>query len=93
MGTDELAESLWYVGQLPGEEARGRRELQLPLPGVKPPYAGGAAFRMLTGRIGEPIPARDRASCRPFSTLRPQDTCTSCPRTCDTTRVHRLSVS
>ncbi|WP_424890473.1 (2Fe-2S)-binding protein [Streptomyces sp. XH2] len=93
MVTDELAESLWYVGQLLGEEERARRELQLLLPGVTPPYVGGAAFRMLTGRMGEPIPTRDRASCCLFYTLRPQDTCTTCPRTCDTDRVHRLSVS
>ncbi|MGK5546958.1 (2Fe-2S)-binding protein [Streptomyces sp. URMC 127] len=93
MVTDELAESLWYVGRLLGEEERSRRELALLLPGVTPPYVGGAAFRMLTGRMGEPIPTRDRASCCLFYTLRPQDTCTTCPRTCDADRVDRLSVS
>ncbi|MFF7729375.1 (2Fe-2S)-binding protein [Streptomyces sp. NPDC008001] len=93
MVTDELAESLWYAGQLLGEDERVRRELELLLPGVTPPYVGGAAFRMLTGRLGEPIPTRDRASCCLFYTLRPQDTCTTCPRTCDTERVQRLSVS
>ncbi|MFC5147153.1 (2Fe-2S)-binding protein [Streptomyces aureoversilis] len=93
MVTDELAESLWYVGRLLGEEERARRELALLLPGVTPPYAGGAAFRMLTGRLGEPIPTRDRVSCCLFYTVRPEDTCTTCPRTCDTDRVQRLSVS
>ncbi|MGW3402317.1 (2Fe-2S)-binding protein, partial [Streptomyces zhihengii] len=39
---------------------------------------------------GDPLPTRDRASCCMFYTLRPEDTCATCPRTCDADRVERL---
>ncbi|MET7848675.1 (2Fe-2S)-binding protein [Streptomyces avermitilis] len=93
MATDEVAEGLWYVAQLLGEEERAIRELELLLPGATPPYVGSAAFRELTGPNGEALPTRDRASCCLFYTLRPEDTCLTCPRTCDTDRIARLTAA
>ncbi|NUT30060.1 MAG: (2Fe-2S)-binding protein [Streptomyces sp.] len=92
MATDELVEGLWYVAHLfgDGEQDRARRELELLLPGATRPYVGSAAFRELTGPNGESLPTRDRASCCMFYTLRPEDTCATCPRTCDADRVTKL---
>ncbi|CAM5665838.1 (2Fe-2S)-binding protein [Streptomyces purpurascens] len=92
MATDEIVEGLWYFAQLFGEieERRAMRELELLLPGATKPYVGTAAFRELTGPGGEPLRTRDRASCCMFYTLRPQDTCATCPRTCDADRVTKL---
>lgn len=87
MATDEIVEGLWYVARLLGEERRAMRELELLLPGATRPYAGSAAFRELAGPGGEPVPTRDRASCCMFYTVRPEDTCATCPRTCDADRV------
>ncbi|UCM91003.1 (2Fe-2S)-binding protein [Streptomyces marincola] len=88
---DELVESLWYLGTLLGEEERAVAEAGALLPGSAPPFARGAAFRDLAGPAGEPLLTRDRASCCMFYTLRPRDTCVTCPRTCDTERVTRLT--
>ncbi|WP_369265632.1 (2Fe-2S)-binding protein [Streptomyces sp. R35] len=93
MATDEVVEGLWYVAHLLGEERRAMRELELLLPGATRPYAGSAAFRELTGPNGESLPTRDRASCCLFYTVRPEDTCATCPRTCDTDRVAKLMAS
>ncbi|MFG2575139.1 (2Fe-2S)-binding protein [Streptomyces sp. NPDC048481] len=95
MVTDEVVEGLWYVGGLFGDDEgeRARRELELLLPGATRPYVGSAAFRELTGPDGEPLPTRDRASCCMFYTVRPEDTCVSCPRTCDADRVARLTAT
>ncbi|MCB5168781.1 (2Fe-2S)-binding protein [Streptomyces bambusae] len=93
MVTDEVAESLWYVAHLLGEEQRAMAELELLLPGSTAPYTGGAAFRKLTGPQGEELATRDRASCCFFYTVRPEDTCTTCPRTCDADRIARLSAA
>ncbi|MFE9763650.1 (2Fe-2S)-binding protein [Streptomyces sp. NPDC005808] len=91
MATDEIVEGLWYVAGLLGEERRARNELELLLPGATRPYAGSAAFRELTGPNGESLPTRDRVSCCLFYTLRPEDTCATCPRTCDSDRVAKLT--
>lgn len=91
MATDELVEGLWYVAHLLGEQERAVRELELLLPGATRPYVGSAAFRTLTGPDGEPLPTRDRASCCMFYTLRPEDTCATCPRSCDTDRIAKLT--
>ncbi|MFJ9175470.1 (2Fe-2S)-binding protein [Streptomyces sp. NPDC102360] len=93
MATDEIVESLWYVGHLLGEERRAMSDLEALLPGATKPYVGKAAFRELTGPDGELLPTRDRASCCMFYTLRPQDTCVTCPRTCDADRVDRLTAT
>ncbi|WP_217207266.1 (2Fe-2S)-binding protein [Streptomyces sp. AC550_RSS872] len=92
MATDEIVEGLWYVAHLfgDGEQNRAQRELELLLPGATKPYVGSAAFRELTGPNGESLPTRDRASCCMFYTLRPEDTCLTCPRTCDADRVTKL---
>ncbi|MEU6315669.1 (2Fe-2S)-binding protein [Streptomyces sp. NPDC047014] len=91
MVADEVVESLWYVGQLLGEEQRTREELEALLPGSTAPYTGGAGFRTLTAPDGAALPTRDRASCCFFYTIRPDDTCVTCPRTCDADRVARLT--
>ncbi|AXK34610.1 iron-sulfur protein [Streptomyces armeniacus] len=91
MATDEITEGLWYLGHLLGEERRAMDEAGLLLPGGTAPYAQGAGFRELRGPGGEPLPTRDRASCCFFYTLRPEDTCVTCPRTCDAERIERLT--
>ncbi|MER5552438.1 (2Fe-2S)-binding protein [Streptomyces sp. NPDC002793] len=93
MATDEIVEGLWYVAHLLGEEDRAMRELELLLPGTTEPYVGTAGFRELTGPDGESLPTRDRASCCLFYTLRPEDTCVTCPRTCDADRVRKLTTA
>ncbi|MFF7875641.1 (2Fe-2S)-binding protein [Streptomyces californicus] len=93
MATDEIVEGLWYVAHLLGEERRAMAELELLLPGTTKPYAGRAGFRELTGPDGQPLPTRDRASCCLFYTLRPDDTCVTCPRTCDADRVRKLAAA
>lgn len=90
MATDEIVEGLWYIAHLLGEEQRAVVELEQLLPGATEPYVGTAGFRELTGPNGERLPTRDRASCCLFYTLRPEDTCVTCPRTCDADRVGRL---
>ncbi|MFC9242641.1 (2Fe-2S)-binding protein [Streptomyces sp. NPDC057136] len=91
MATDEVVEGLWYIAHLLGEERRAMTELELLLPGTTRPYVGTAGFRELTGPDGESLPTRDRASCCLFYTLRPEDTCVTCPRTCDADRVRKLT--
>ncbi|MEE1756601.1 (2Fe-2S)-binding protein [Streptomyces sp. SP18CS02] len=93
MATDEIVESLWYIGHLLGEEGRAMAELGLLLPGTAKPYVGTPGFRELAGPDGEVLPTRDRASCCLFYTLRPEDTCVTCPRTCDADRVRKLSAT
>jgi ferric iron reductase protein FhuF len=93
MVTDEVVEGLWYVAQVLGEEERARRELEALLPGATAPYAGAASFRELPSPKGEVLRTRDRISCCLFYTLRPDDTCATCPRTCDADRVTRLTAS
>jgi hypothetical protein len=93
MATDEVVEGLWYVGGLLGGERRAMHELELLLLGTTKPYAGSAAFRELIGPRGESLPTRDRASCCLFYTLRPEDTCVTCPRTCDADRITELTAA
>ncbi|MEU9762938.1 (2Fe-2S)-binding protein [Streptomyces sp. NPDC047987] len=91
MATDEVVEGLWYVASLLGEERRAMAELEALLPGTAKPYVGRPGFRELTGPNGEPLPTRDRVSCCLFYTLRPDDTCVTCPRTCDADRLRKLT--
>ncbi|CAM5436830.1 (2Fe-2S)-binding protein [Streptomyces avidinii] len=93
MVTDEVVEGLWYIGSLLGEEQRAMAELEALLPGSTAPYTGGAGFRTLTGPAGEELPTRDRAGCCFFYTIRPEDTCVTCPRTCDADRIARLAAN
>jgi hypothetical protein len=92
MVTDEVVESLWYLAELLGEDRKQQAEHELArlLPGATKPYVGSAAFRVLTGPNGEPLPTRDRASCCMFYTLDPDDTCVTCPRTPDADRITKL---
>lgn len=91
MVTDEVVEGLWYIAELLDEKPRATRELERLLPGATKPYVGSAAFRELTGPDGEPLPTRDRASCCMSYTLDPDDTCATCPRTCDADRITKLT--
>ncbi|WP_046726775.1 (2Fe-2S)-binding protein [Streptomyces humi] len=93
MATDEVVEGLWYVAGVLGEEERAVRELAALFPGTTKPYVGSAAFRELSGPAGEPLPTRDRASCCMYYTLRPEDTCATCPRTCDDERIVKLAAA
>ncbi|THA39241.1 MULTISPECIES: (2Fe-2S)-binding protein [unclassified Streptomyces] len=93
MVTDEIVSGVWHLGKLVGEEQRARAELEALLPGMTAPYTAGAAFRMLSGPAGERLPTRDRASCCLFYTIRPEETCTTCPRTCDADRIVRLTAA
>ncbi|MFF1925153.1 (2Fe-2S)-binding protein [Streptomyces sp. NPDC058221] len=93
MATDEIVEGLWYIAHLLGEERRAMAELEALLPGTTKPYVGTAGFRELTGPEGESLPTRDRASCCLFYTLRPEDTCVTCPRTCDADRLRKLTAA
>ncbi|UZJ33634.1 (2Fe-2S)-binding protein [Streptomyces endophytica] len=93
MASDEIVEGLWYLGHLLGEEPRAVAELERLLPGATAPYVGGAGFRTLTGPDGAALQTRDRASCCMFYTLRPEDTCITCPRTCDADRLTRLTAT
>ncbi|MGI5348141.1 (2Fe-2S)-binding protein [Streptomyces sp. CA-250714] len=91
MATDEITEGLWYLGHLLGEEPRAMAEAELLLPGSLEPFAQGARFRRLTAPDGSALTTRDRASCCFFYTLRPEDTCVTCPRTCDAERIERMA--
>ncbi|WP_137992551.1 (2Fe-2S)-binding protein [Streptomyces vilmorinianum] len=96
MATDEIVEGLWYIAALLGEEERAMAELELLMPGTVKPYAGAAGFRALAGSEaadGTARSTRDRATCCFFYTLRPEDTCMTCPRTCDAERVRRLAAT
>ncbi|MDF9816332.1 (2Fe-2S)-binding protein [Streptomyces sp. SPB162] len=97
MATDEVTEGLWRVGELLGEGERAMTELTALLPGTTAPYTGGAEFRDL--RAPRPLPdrvparTRDRLSCCLFYTVRPTQTCGTCPRTCDADRIERLAAT
>ncbi|MFD7612741.1 (2Fe-2S)-binding protein [Streptomyces sp. NPDC059828] len=91
MATDEVTEGLWHIAHLLGEERRAIAELEALLPGTTKPYVGTAGFRELTDPDGTPLPTRDRASCCLFYTLRPDDTCVTCPRTSDTDTLRRAA--
>ncbi|MFE1382140.1 (2Fe-2S)-binding protein [Streptomyces sp. NPDC058740] len=96
MVTDEIVEGLWYVAELLDEEERAKAELELLMPGTAKPYVGAAGFRALEGSAGPcggPRSTRDRATCCFFYTLRPEDTCLTCPRTGDAERVRRLATT
>ncbi|WP_411107169.1 (2Fe-2S)-binding protein [Streptomyces sp. cmx-4-9] len=91
MVTDDVVEGLWYIGQLLGDERGAMAELEALLPGSTAPFTGGAGFRALTAPDGSELPTRDRASCCFFYTIRPEETCGTCPRTCDADRIARLT--
>lgn len=91
VASDEITEGLWYVGRLLGQERAAMEAAEQILPGATKPYPSGAGFRELHAPDGTALPTRTRASCCLFYTLRPEDTCVTCPRTCDAERVERLT--
>ena len=93
MATDEVTDGLWYVARLLGAERRAVVELGRLLPGHTAPYASGAGFRALAGPDGREVVTRDRVSCCLYYTLRPEDACVTCPRTCDAERLTRLTAA
>lgn len=76
--TDDVIEGLWFLGGLLGEEERAAAEVTELLPGPSAaPFVGGADFRLL-----ESARTRTRVSCCLFYTVRPDETCPTCPRNC-----------
>ncbi|MFI5530499.1 (2Fe-2S)-binding protein [Kitasatospora sp. NPDC051853] len=81
MATDDVIEGLWFLGGLLGEEERAAAEAAELLPGPSErPFVGGAGFRRLTD--GPAARTRTRVSCCLFYTVRPEETCLTCPRSC-----------
>ncbi|MCC9310452.1 iron-sulfur protein [Kitasatospora sp. RB6PN24] len=75
LATDELVEGLWFAAGLLGEEARAVAALSELLPAE--PFTGAADFRADGTGL-----RRTRVSCCLFYTLRPDQPCAGCPRTC-----------
>ncbi|WP_280723916.1 (2Fe-2S)-binding protein [Kitasatospora sp. MAA4] len=91
MVTDDLVSGIWHLGRMLGDEERAVAEAAVLLPGGPPPFPGGAAFRRLPGTDGRSHHlTRTRLGCCLYYTIRPADTCVTCPRTGDAERVRRL---
>ncbi|MGW7515783.1 (2Fe-2S)-binding protein [Streptomyces sp. NPDC054796] len=90
MVADDLVSGIWYLGRVLGQEERAVRAADEVLPGAVSPFPGGAAFRRLTGRDGRSYPTRTRIGCCLHYTVRPDEACATCPRTCDAERLRRL---
>ncbi|MER5864786.1 (2Fe-2S)-binding protein [Kitasatospora sp. NPDC002040] len=81
MATDDVIEGLWFLGGLLGEEERAAAEVSALLPGPSDaPFVGGAGFR--PSGSAESTRTRTRTSCCLFYTVRPDQTCLTCPRIC-----------
>nr|WP_018383204.1 (2Fe-2S)-binding protein [Wenjunlia vitaminophila] len=94
MATDELIESLWYLGHLFNEEDRAAAALAALLPGRTPPFVGNADLQPAPTPSGAyPQHARTRLSCCLYYTLRPEEVCATCPRSCESQRSERLVAS
>lgn len=80
--TDEVAEGLWYIARLLGDEDRAVAELGALLP-------AGAGFRTsgAPGPCAPGGPSRTRLTCCLFYTVSPSGTCAGCPRTADPGRL------
>lgn len=91
MVTDDLVSGIWHLSVLLGEETRGVEAASVLLPGTITPFPGGAAFRELTVAAGERVPTRTRIACCLHYKIRSDETCVTCPRTCDSERVRRLA--
>lgn len=98
MASDELTEGIWYLGRLLGDPGAAARDADLLLPGGTAPYAGSAGFRPsgnpgtpgdsgTAGTAAEPggEPTRTRIGCCLYYTIRPDEVCATCPRTCPRT--------
>ncbi|MER5781689.1 (2Fe-2S)-binding protein [Streptomyces mobaraensis] len=87
LATDELAESVWYVGRATGDESRAARAADALLPGDTPPYVGAAGFRPCggagTAMEAGPEHTRTRVNCCLWYTVTPDRLCGTCPRRTD----------
>ncbi|MGW6909919.1 (2Fe-2S)-binding protein [Streptomyces sp. NPDC054940] len=90
MVSDDLVSGIWYLGRILGREGDAVRAATELLPSGVAPYPGGADFRYLTTRDGQRHPTRTRAGCCMYYTIRPDEACATCPRTCDAERLRRL---
>lgn len=90
MVTDDLVSGIWRLGTVLGDEAEGVRAASALLPTAVAPFPGGAAFRDLTAASGERQPTRTRLGCCLHYKIRAEETCITCPRTCDAERLRRL---
>lgn len=88
--SDDLVSGIWYLGRVLGREDDAVRAATELLPSAVSPYPGGAGFRHLTDTSGRRHPTRTRAGCCLYYTIRPDEACSTCPRTCDTERLRRL---
>ncbi|ELP70978.1 (2Fe-2S)-binding protein [Streptomyces turgidiscabies] len=88
--SDDLVSGIWYLGRVLGREDDAVRAATELLPSAVSPYPGGADFRHLTDSSGRRHPTRTRSGCCLYYTIRPDDACSTCPRTCDTERLRRL---
>lgn len=89
---DDLVAGVWYLGRKLDEEQRAVRKAEalLPGPGAARPFPGGADFRTLRSASGRTYLTRTRTGCCLHYTIQPTKTCRTCPRLCDTERLHRL---
>jgi hypothetical protein len=83
MAEDDLVSGVWYLGRTLGEEARAMLVADTLVP-------GGAGFRTLRGASGRTHRTRTRAGCCLYYTIRPAETCLTCPRLGDAERLRRL---
>ncbi|MER6090713.1 (2Fe-2S)-binding protein [Streptomyces bluensis] len=90
MVADDLVSGIWYLGRVLGEEATAVRAATEVLPSALAPFPGGAGFRPLRTADGHEHPTRTRTSCCLYYTIRPDEACSTCPRTCDAERLRRL---
>ncbi|MEU6307865.1 (2Fe-2S)-binding protein [Streptomyces chartreusis] len=90
MVCDDLVSGIWYLGRVLGREDEAVRAAGRLLPSAVAPYPGGADFRHLTTADGRRHPTRTRAGCCMYYTIRPDEACATCPRTCDAERLRRL---
>ncbi|MPY55236.1 (2Fe-2S)-binding protein [Streptomyces acidicola] len=90
MVADDLVSGIWYLGRVLGEEATAVRAATDVLRSALPPFPGGAGFRRLRTADGHEHPTRTRTGCCLYYTIRPDEACSTCPRTCDAERLRRL---
>jgi hypothetical protein len=90
MVADDMVSGLWYLGRTLGREGDAVRAATELLPTQLAPYPAGADFRYLTTDDGRRHPTRTRTGCCMYYTIRPDEACATCPRTCDAERLRRL---
>ncbi|WP_037885317.1 (2Fe-2S)-binding protein [Streptomyces viridochromogenes] len=90
MVADDLVSGVWYLGRTLGREDDAVRAAGELLPKSLAPYPAGADFRYLTTDDGHRHPTRTRSGCCMYYTIRPDEACATCPRTCDAERLRRL---